>query len=195
MTSLRFPLGAARTLLAPFALAALFDAACAHASSPDIPIVPGVNFVLAVNNYTSPAADAPGGILQGDYEMVVAITEVSDDAITQKAFFDGTDAAGVQRRGTVSRVVSTADLASSRVQVFGFHLDDPPRVDGTTSLGPSLAVTRDLMRMGATEYSFRNFAARETISGALRRSDTSPVKFPVLLNGQRVELDAIQATG
>ena len=180
---------------APLAFAMLFGAALACAAPVDIPTAPGVTFVLAVANYTPPAAEAPAGILQGDYEMVVAITDVSADAITQAASIDGSDADGVPRRGSVPRVVSTADLANAGVQIFGFHLDDPPRVDGTTSLGPSLRAIRDLVRTGATAYSFRNWVGRETISGTLRRSGTSPVKFPVLLNGRRVELDAIHATG
>lgn len=44
-------------------------------------------------------------------------------------------------------------------------------------------------------YSFRNRVGQGTVSGALRRSATSPVKFPVLMNGKRVALDAIHATG
>ena len=166
----------------------------AHAEPPEIPIVPGVNFVLAVSNATS-SAGAPAGVLQGDYEMVVAITGVGRDGITHSASFDGPDAAGVQRSGTVRRVVSNADLANAPVQILGFHLDDPPRANGATALGPSLGVTRELVRTGAMAYSFRNWVGRETVSGTLRRSSSSPVKFPVLLNGQRVELDAIHATG
>ena len=179
---------------APFALAAVLGAAFTSAQSPDIPIVPGVNVVLAVANATS-SDKAPAGILQGDYEMVVTIANVTADGITHTASFDGTDSAGVHRSGSVSRVVSAADLAGAPVQILGFHLDDPPRVNGTTALGPSLGVTRDLVQRGMTAYSFRNWAGRDTISGTLQRSSNSPVKFPVLLNGKRVELDAIHATG
>ena len=180
---------------APLAFALLLGAAFAFAAPVEVPLVPGVTFVLAVANHTSPGAGAPSGILQGDYEMVVSISEVSADAISEAAYFDGTDASGVQRRGTVRRVISTADLASARVQILGFHLDDPSRVAGTTSLGPSRDVTGELVRTGATVYSFRSFVGQDTISGALQRSGTAPVKFPVLLNGKRVELDAVHATG
>ena len=179
---------------APFTLAALLSGAFAYAEPPDVPIVPGVNVVLAVSNATA-SDQAPDGILQGDYEMVVTIAEVSADGITHTALFDGVDAGGVQRRGTVRRVVSAGDLAAAPVQVLGFHLDDPPRASGTTALGPSLGVTRDLARTGTAAYAFRNWVGRETISGTLRRSAASPVRFPVLLNGRRVELEAIHATG
>jgi outer membrane protein OmpA-like peptidoglycan-associated protein len=67
-------------------------------------------------------------------------------------------------------------------------------VSGTTSLGPSLTVTRDLRGAGKTSYAFRNFVSRGTVAGTLTRS-AAPVRFPVLLNGRRVVLDAIHATG
>jgi outer membrane protein OmpA-like peptidoglycan-associated protein len=181
-------------LCTSFALAAVSGVGFASAQSPNIPIVSGVNVVLAVANATS-SDKAPAGILQGDYEMVVSIANVTGDGVTHTASFDGTDAAGIQRSASVNRVVSAADLASAPMQILGFHVDDPPRVAGATALGPSLNVTRALVQKGAAAYSFSLWAGRETISGTLRRSARSPVKFPVLLNGTRVELDAIHATG
>jgi outer membrane protein OmpA-like peptidoglycan-associated protein len=175
-------------------LAALLGTALASAQPPDIPIVAGVNIVLAVANATA-SDNAPAGTLQGDYEMVVAITGVDASGITHAASFDGADAAGIKRSGGVTRLVAAADLASAPVQILGFRLDDPARVAGATALGPSLAITRDLVQKGTAAYSFRQWAGREVISGTLRRSPGSPVRFPVLLNGKRVELDAVHATG
>jgi outer membrane protein OmpA-like peptidoglycan-associated protein len=181
--------------LAALAAAVVLAPAFASAQSPDLPIVAGVNIVLAVEGASSgSSAQAPAGILQGDYEMIVAITSVSASGIGHVAAFDGTDAAGVQRRGNVSRVVTTADLSGAPVQILGFHVDDPPQVAGATALGPSLAIVRNLLQKGTTAYSFRLWAGRETISGTLQRSP-KPVKFPVLINGKRVELEAIHATG
>jgi outer membrane protein OmpA-like peptidoglycan-associated protein len=54
---------------------------------------------------------------------------------------------------------------------------------------------RALVQSGTTAYSFKQWAGRETISGTLQRSEKLPVQFPVLLNGKRVQLDAIHATG
>jgi outer membrane protein OmpA-like peptidoglycan-associated protein len=127
--------------------------------------------------------------------MVVTLADVNADGVTHIASFDGTDAAGVQRSGTVTRVVSAADLANAPVQILGFHQQDPPRVNGTTALGPSLNVTRNLAQQGTAAYSFRLWAGQDAVSGTLRHSSNSPVKFPVLLNGRRVELEAIHATG
>jgi outer membrane protein OmpA-like peptidoglycan-associated protein len=176
------------------ALATPAGAQPAAAKATDIPITPGVTFVLAVQDYTPPSATSRD-IIHGDYEMVVSISAVTADRITHTTFFDGVDAAGGQRRGTVTRVVSAADLESAPVQVHGFHTADPPSVSGTTALGPSLATTRALRLTGETPYAFRTYVGRDVVSGTLRRAAGSPVKFPVLLNGKRVVLDAIHATG
>jgi outer membrane protein OmpA-like peptidoglycan-associated protein len=185
---------ASRFCAAPLTLAVALCAAVASAQSPEIPIVRDLNIVLAVANATS-SADSPAGILQGDYEMVVSITNVSADGITHETSFEGVDAANVKRKGSVTRIVSAADMATAPMQILGFHLDDPPRVNGTTALGPSLGVTRELVQKGTTAYTFRQWVGRDVISGTLRRTAGAPVKFPVLLNGKRVQLDAILATG
>jgi hypothetical protein len=39
------------------------------------------------------------------------------------------------------------------------------------------------------------WVGQDKVSGTLRRSSTSTVKFPVLLNGKRIELNAIHAIG
>ncbi|HEX5216306.1 MAG TPA: OmpA family protein [Vicinamibacterales bacterium] len=170
-------------------------AAHGAAQSPVVPIVSNLNIVLAVANNVAPGENAPAGILQGDYEMVVTLTNVSASGITHETSFEGTDAAGVKRMGTVRRVVSSADLATAPLQILGFHLGDPAQVSGATALGPSLSMTRALVKTGATAYSFRQWIGTDVISGTLQRSARSPIKFPVLLNGKRVELDAILATG
>lgn len=179
-----------------YSLAALF-AAFAHAGAPDIPIAPGVTFVIAVSDSTGSAQQAKTTehFAQGDYETVVTITAVNADGISHTAFIDGVDESGVRRQASIPRRVLTADLANSHLQILGFHSADPPVVGGTTSMGPSLAVTHELLTTGRTAYSFRNFANRDTISGTLTRGDAANVKFPVLVNGQRIELSAIHATG
>ena len=170
-------------------------AALGAAQAPVIPIVSNLNIVLAVANSLPPGEKAPVGVLHGDYEMVVSLTNVSASGITHETSFEGTDFAGVKRQGTVRRVVSSADVAAAPVQILGFGLNDPPRVTGATALGPSLGVVRALVKTGATAYAFKLWVEGDVVSGTLRRSATSPVKFPVLLNGKRVELEAILATG
>jgi outer membrane protein OmpA-like peptidoglycan-associated protein len=177
-------------------LAIWFAAGLVHAGTTEIPVAPGVTFVIAVSNSASSGRSNTGEhIAQGDYETVVTITAVNADGVSQTAFIDGVDESGVRRQSSIQRQVLAPDLANSHLQILGFHSADPPVLPGTTSLGPSLAVTRELLTTGKTAYSFRNFASRDTISGTLSREDGENVKFPVLVNGRRVELSAIRATG
>lgn len=162
----------------------------------EIPLIPGLKVVLAVNSgHDRPDPSSGGGILQGDYEMVIAFKSVTESEIVHTAAFDGVDEANIPRQFTITRSVPASDLTNARLQIFGFHSVDPATIPETTALGPSIAVTTDLLENGATEYAFRPYARMETISGKLTRSSESPVKFPVLLNGRRVYLDAIHATG
>ena len=68
--------------------------------------------MLAVSNAIPPASGT-AGILQGDYEMVVALTAVGGEGVTHAASFDGSDTKGVKRQGIVQRVVPAADLQSA----------------------------------------------------------------------------------
>jgi outer membrane protein OmpA-like peptidoglycan-associated protein len=180
------------------ALCALLSisAAVGVAAAPEVPLAPGVTFVLAVSN-AGPAEKGASleGILHGDYEMPIAITAVDGKGITQTALIDGLDADGIHRQGVIPRLVRQADLASSHLQILGFYSDDPQIVEGATALGPSLAITRALAKGETVAYSFRNFVRQDAVSGTLSRPSAAPVKFPVLLNGKRVELDAVRATG
>jgi outer membrane protein OmpA-like peptidoglycan-associated protein len=181
---------------AALCVVAALVAAAARAAGPAIPLQPGTTFVLAVSN-TGPGAISPvpgQPVAQGDYETVVTITAADPRGIAQTAFIDADDEKGVRRQASVRRLVRAEDLAAARLQVIGFHSLDPEVLDGATALGPSLAVVRELSAGARAAYSFRNFAGRDAASGVLTR-DAARVSFPVLLNGQRVLLDAIRATG
>src|SRR6478735_168218 len=67
-------------LLAALSLAAVAVLSAQNASTaPEIPLVPGLTFVLAVHNPS--AAPAGNSIAVGDYEMVVGVSEVAADHI------------------------------------------------------------------------------------------------------------------
>ncbi len=185
-------------MTAALALGAMVAAAAAAAGAssqgPAIRIEPGVTFVLAVDDRTTRNGKSDVTV-QGGYEMAVAITGVTAEAITHAVAVGGLDAAGTRRHGTIRRVVSSADLAHSRIQVLGFHSGDPDVLSGTTSLGPSLEVVRDLRETGSAAYSFLNFVSQGLVSGTLTRTAGSPARFAVWLDDRRVEVDAIHATG
>ena len=171
------------------AVAALLFAMCVRAA--DIPVTPGVTYVIAVSNAPGqrPADDVTA---QGDYETVVTVTAKDTSGIHLIAYIDAVDARGVRREVTIPRHVLSEDLKTSRTQVLGFLTDDPLVVKGTTSLGLSTRSVGELLTGGSTSYSFQNYTSRDRVDGTLARG--ARVKFPVLLNGRRVELDAIRAT-
>jgi outer membrane protein OmpA-like peptidoglycan-associated protein len=161
--------------------------------SPDIPVVPGLTFVLAVHNPN--AAKAGSNIATGDYEMVVGLSEASAAQLVLRTKIDAADEQKRQLQLDIERRLPAADLSTSRLQILGFHTNDGTTLPGTTALGPSLAVLRDLRTSGRAEYSVRNFNHLSTSSGTLERVTTTPVPFKVLLNGARVDLPAMQVRG
>jgi len=160
-----------------------------------IPLVPGLTFVLAVHN-TTPAGNATvKSVAQGDYELVVAVTGVDSGGIEETTHLEGVDENKKPIQVTIRRRVLSSDLATARIQILGFHTDDPDQVQGSTSLGPSLAIVQELKATGHAAYSVMNFVRLSTSSGTLTRVGTTSAPFPVLLNGQRTTLPALRVTG
>ena len=157
-----------------------------------IPARAGVNFVLAV--HTPPGAGIKdAGVVEGDYKMVISLDVLDTRGLALTAHYDGKDEKGTWRRGKVKRLVLPADLESGSVHIHGWHDSDPQVIPGSTSLGPSLKFVRDVVEKGKAEYRFRMFAFNDVGSGSMVR--TGAVKFPVLINGLRVELPAVRAQG
>jgi outer membrane protein OmpA-like peptidoglycan-associated protein len=173
--------------------AASLTRAAAPLQSPQIPLVAGLKITFAV--HVPDAGPAEKRIAQGDYEMVVEVSSVTDSAIALSTRVEGQDAAGQPVQVTINRRVPRQDLSVARLQVLGFHTADPPEITGSTALGPSLAVMRDLKTGGTANFSVQNFRHLNTSVGVLTRAAGAPVSFPVLLNGTRVELPALRATG
>jgi outer membrane protein OmpA-like peptidoglycan-associated protein len=167
-----------------------------QAAPPAVPLVPGLTIVLAAHNPAIPGAiNTVRNVAQGDYELVVAVTGVSAAGIDETTRIDGVDENKKPLQLAIRRRVLTADLASSRTQILGFHTDDAQELPGTTSLGPSLAVVRDLRTTGHAAYSVINFRGQAVSTGTLTRVGTTSVPFPVLLNGRRTTLPAMRVTG
>lgn len=177
-------------------LAALAAATVPSAFAQDVQeLVPargGVTFVLAVN--TPPGSATRGaGILEGDYEMVISLDSLNARGLALTAHYDGQDETGTFRRGQVKRLIAPKDLETGAIQIHGWHSSDGLMIPGTTSLGPSRRFVRNLVDSGRAEYRFRAFAFANVGSGTLTKAGN--VKFPVLINGRRVELPAVRAQG
>jgi hypothetical protein len=163
--------------------------------SATFPVTPGATLVIAVSNApTTTAAANAAPTAQGDYEIVVTLGAADARGVKQMAFLDAVDQAGVRRQVIIPRAVSGADLDTSRQQVIGFRSSDAETLRGTTALGPSRLVSRELATSGRSVFAFRNFSDGPVISGTLVR-DATPVSFPVLMNGERVMLQAMRTTG
>jgi outer membrane protein OmpA-like peptidoglycan-associated protein len=180
-------------LFAALAASGLLLSAQGTAQPPEIPVTAGLTFVLAVHNPN--AAPAGGGIAVGDYEMVVGVSDESRDRIVLETRIEAEDEQKRPLNLGIQRRLPTSDLTTSRLQILGFHTKDPSTLAGTTALGPSLDVLRDLRTTGRARYAVRNFNHLSTSSGTLERVSEAPVPFPVLLNGTRVELPAMQVRG
>lgn len=161
--------------------------------APEIPLVPGLRITFAV--HVPDAGPAAKRIAQGDYEMVVEVSGVAKESIQLATRVEAQDAAGKPLHVDISRRVPMQDIATARLQILGFHTEDPQVMPGSTALGPSLAVLRDLRTAGRAQFSVQNFRHLSTSSGVLTRDADARVNFPVLVNGVRVELPAIRATG
>ena len=161
--------------------------------APEIPLVAGLTFVLAVHNPN--AGSCRQRIAVGDYEMVVGVSDVRGSDRPEDARSMPLDERKRQLNLDIERQLPTSDLNTSRLQILGFHTNDARTLNGTTALGPSLAVLRDLRTTGRAQYTVRNFSHLSASSGTLERVSETPVPFKVLLNGTRVELPAIQVRG
>ena len=190
---MRCPPRSVLILFTALAAGTLRLSAQATPKAPEIPVVSGLTFVLAVHNPN--AGPAGGGIAVGDYEMVVGVSEASADQIVLKTQIDALDEQKRQLNLGIDRQLPAADLNTARVQILGFHTKDARTLPGTTALGPSLAVLRDLRTTGRAQYTVHNFSHLSASSGTLERVSETPVPFKVLLNGRRVELPAIQVRG
>src|SRR6185436_8315954 len=160
---------AACALVALFSSATLLGRADPPAA---VPLVPGLTFVLAVHN-TAPAGNTTvRSVAQGDYELVVAVTGVDSGGIDETTRIEGVDENKQPIQVTIRRRVLSSDLATARIQILGFHTDDPTQVPGSTSLGPSLAIVQDLKATGRAAYSVMNLVRLSTSSGTLTRVGT-----------------------
>jgi len=172
-------MGVSARLFAILLVLAAFTISTEASSTPEIPLREGLTIVTAV-------AD-PG---RGDYESIKRIDVVGPDSVHMVLSAD-------QDGGRVSggRTVLRKDLASARKYRNYFSNGDDRAYEGWTALGPSKAVLEDLKTRGESPFTFQigGDSDRFAVQGTIRRTGT--VKFPVLLNGSRVELDAVKAEG
>lgn len=136
-----------------------------------------------------------GDTYRGDYEFTQSIGALDRGGIEILFSADVKDDAGIKRCIAVSRQVAADDIEAARMQVLGYHTDDPIAMSGSTSIGPSLQIMRGLAATGSADIDIRNYLNKRDNNGTLQRVEIEPIAFPVLLNGQSRQLAAVHAVG
>lgn len=144
-----------------------------------IPLAEGLTIVTAI-------AES-----RGDYESIKTVGAVTADGI--EVAYAAEMANG--RRVAASRRVLRKDIQGAREYRQEFMSGDTRAYPGTTALGPSAVVIDELNAKGEAVFAAytRTYGGLRKVTATITR--VGKVKFPVLLNGARVELDAIHARG
>jgi outer membrane protein OmpA-like peptidoglycan-associated protein len=177
------------------------------AGTPVIPLCAGLTVVTAVAS-------------QGDYESIKTIVSVSDKEVRLKYSSESGPPWWSPFRGQLNRLTthrtmlaSDLDSAHSYHQIFVGTKSSPETVPGTTAIGTSAAVLRELKTKGEAELSICRAADDVPVMRGeklypvpggcfnfsepipLERVGTGPVRQRVLVDGSPVDLPAVQARG
>jgi len=166
-----------------------------------IPLCPGLTIVTAVNQSS------------GDYESIKTIESVGP---TEMRFtYSSESPPGLLSPGdlvktTVHRKVLTRDLDAAHAYQQIFLEKSDETIPGTTSLGASAAMLRELKTKGQTEFQISNAYGGLELSAdrskspnyyayqqmtKIARVGSAPVNVKVLINDRTAELPAIRAAG
>jgi len=171
------------------------------ASQSAIPICPGLTIVTAVNGSA------------GDYESIKTVESVDAKEVHLKYSSEVNDADWLGQGGQVKntilhRTVLIPDLQTATTYQQVYLDKSAETIPGTTAIGTSSAVLRELKTKGEADFSISNAYAGLELSndrskypnyyqyiqgGKLKRVGT--VRMSVLLNDKPAELPAIQAAG
>lgn len=179
------------------------------AAAPVVPLCAGLTVVTAVSS-------------QGDYESIKTIESVTANAIRVRyssqpnpPWWTGFNSATPETM-TTHRTVLKGDLDAARQynQIFVTTHRAPETAPGTTAIGTSAAVLRELKATGTSELSLCGSAddveirddkgnVRQAPGGCLsstgpiplRRLGTAPTALRVLVNGTPTDLPAVHARG
>jgi OOP family OmpA-OmpF porin len=158
----------------------LVAAAGARAPVQDrIPLVEGLTIVTAIAE------------TRGDYESIKTVAGVSTDEI--RVAYAAEMATG--RKVAATRRVLVADMRDAREYRQEFSNGENRVLPGTTALGPSAAVLRDLKLRGEALFTThtRSGGGLRKVTATITRVGT--VTLPVLVNNARTQLAAVHAKG
>ena len=168
------------SLFTSVAAVSAFAAAPMEQTTSKAPLREGLMVVTAIHE--------PG---KGDFESIKQVDALTDDRV--HLVYNSEPRRGAKIRS--ARGVLREDLKNARKYRNFFKSNEDKTYPGWTALGPSRAVLNELVRTGEAQFTFqvRGGSDRDALTGTLKR--IGPMKFPVLVNGNRVELDALEAEG
>lgn len=186
---------------------ALVVSLAAHAAPPRIPLVKGLTIVTAVEQPT------------GDYESIKRVIAVDDKTVllhysaqyvAQDALGE-TEPGGVLTRTEVTRRVRRTDLESATHYLQQYAEKYPELVAGTTAIGTSRQVLRDLKQAGKSELTVfqmpigvgpANPMERQAgdmdfrLPGTVERVQRdTPATLRVIVNDRPADLPVVRAKG
>lgn len=147
-----------------------------------VPLVEGLTIVTAVNNG------------KADFESLKRISEVTGDFVRVTVTSD------MPENGSFipiirSRVIRRTDLAAARSYAWNFSPPHPDVYPGSTALGVSAAVLRDLQAGRESSLTMNDGVSPSPLTGTLRRADDRDVPFNVIVNDEPAQLPAVHARG
>jgi outer membrane protein OmpA-like peptidoglycan-associated protein len=168
---------------------------------PSIPLCPGLTIVTAVNGRT------------GDYESIKTVESIDTKEVHLKYSSEVNDVDWLTGTGQVKNIVLhrtmlLADLQAANMYQQVYLEKSVETIPGTTSIGISSAVLRDLRTKGEADLSISNAYAGLELSadrnkfpnyyqymqgGKIKKLGTT--RIPVLLNDKPTDLPAIQTQG
>ena len=193
-------LGWLLTLLPPLIIIVLVSALGAQSTAPRIPLTRGLAFVQTLH------------IPEGDRESLVTVYDTSAASVKYMWRFLEVHLAGDSVRDTVRIEVTASDLAAAPRWLEVREPREPPLHPGYTSYSFSTATYRQLATEGTARYQIRSTPRGKTLAttlgamgigsgqqvvqyrGMLERVSLAE-PFPLLLNGQRVQVPALHARG
>lgn len=172
-----------------------------NAPPPAIPLCPGLTIVTAIKGSA------------GDYESIKTIESADANEVRMKYSAEQNDADWLGTATTIKNVVLhrtmlTRDLQSSNLYQQVYLDKSAETIPGTTAIGTSSAVLRDLKTKGEADLNISNAYAGLELSadrskfpnyyqymqgGKIRKTGTT--RLAVLVNDAMVDLPAIQAEG
>jgi OOP family OmpA-OmpF porin len=161
-----------------------------------VPLEPGLTIITAVESRT------------GDYESIKRLISADGEELRIRYSSRTPQPDGGELRAEVARTVRRSDLLEARRYRISFVEGDETLLPGTTALGASAAMLRDLKTRGQTEVTVINqppggvlgavlggLTGGGELQGTLQRVETDPEPLSLVVNDRMVSLPTIHARG